>query len=181
MRICGDFKATVNPALLLDQYPMPEVEDIFSNLAGGQKFSKVDLKQAYLQMEVEEDSKPLLTINTSKGLYRYNRLAFGIASAPAIWQKAIDQVTQECTRTQGRLDDLLVTGADDTEHLRNLRLLFKQLHKNGLKVNKWKCDFFKEEVVYCGHKINREGIQKTQDKFLAVLQVPQPRNVSELG
>ena len=54
-------------------------------------FSKVDLKQAYSQMELSDEAKKLLTINTQKGLYQYNRLAFGIASAPAMWQRTMYQ------------------------------------------------------------------------------------------
>ena len=64
VRICGDYKITVNPELQAEQYPLPRIEDIFANLAGGQKFSKVDLRQAYHQLEMEEDSKKYLTINT---------------------------------------------------------------------------------------------------------------------
>lgn len=92
VRICGDFKVSINPVLRTVQYPLPRIEDIFSSLAGGEKFSKIDLSQAYLQMEVEESSKKFLTINTHKGLYQYNRLVFGVASAPALWQRAMDQV-----------------------------------------------------------------------------------------
>ncbi|XP_035997531.1 NACHT, LRR and PYD domains-containing protein 3-like [Fundulus heteroclitus] len=91
LRICGDFKVSINPVLRTVQYPLPRIEDIFSSLAGGEKFSKIDLSQAYLQMEVEESSKRFLAINTHKGLYQYNRLVFGVASAPAIWQRAMDQ------------------------------------------------------------------------------------------
>lgn len=94
VRVCGDFKVSVNPVLLAEQYPLPRIEDIFANLAGGKHFSKLDLRQAYHQMEVTEESKKYLTINTHKGLFQYNRLVFGITSSPAIWQRAIDQVLQ---------------------------------------------------------------------------------------
>ncbi|XP_041376685.1 uncharacterized protein K02A2.6-like [Gigantopelta aegis] len=62
VRLCGDFKITVNPVLEVDQYPLPRIEDIFASLAGGQRFSKIDLRQAYLQMEVDEKSRDLLTL-----------------------------------------------------------------------------------------------------------------------
>ena len=92
VRICGDYKITVNPEVQAEQYPLPRIGDIFANLAGGQKFSKIDLRQAYHQLEMEEDSKKCLSINTHMGLFHYNRLVFGITSAPAIWQRTIDQV-----------------------------------------------------------------------------------------
>ena len=84
VRICGDFKVTVNANLHVDHYPLPRIEDVFATLAGGQLFSKLDLKQAYLHMVMDEESSKLLTLNTHKGLFRMNRLAFGVASTPAI-------------------------------------------------------------------------------------------------
>ena len=58
VRICGDYKITVNPQLQSEEYPLPRIDDIFNNLAGGKKFTKIDLRQAYHQMEVEEESQP---------------------------------------------------------------------------------------------------------------------------
>lgn len=68
-------------------------------------------------MEVEKESKAYLTINTQKGLFQYNRLVFGIASAAAIWQQAADQVLQSSPRTECYLDDIIVTGGSNEEHL----------------------------------------------------------------
>lgn len=84
VRLCGDFKVTLNPALCVDKYPIPRIED--------QRFSKLDLSNAYLQIEVEEKSRELLTISTQKGLFHFNRLPFGVASSPALFQMAMDQV-----------------------------------------------------------------------------------------
>ena len=99
----------MNPVLHADQYPLPRIDDIFASLAGGERFSKIDPAQAYLQMEMEESSLKYLTINSKKGLYQYNRLVFGISSAPAIWQRAMDQVLQGISGTQCYLDDLIIT------------------------------------------------------------------------
>ena len=57
VRLCGDYKMTINPVLREDKYPLPRIEDIFAKMAGGKRFIKIDLKNAYLQMEVEEDSQ----------------------------------------------------------------------------------------------------------------------------
>ena len=65
-RICGDYKVTVNPVLQVDQYPLPKPEDLFATLAGGKKFTTLDLSQAYLQLELDEQSSQYTTINTHR-------------------------------------------------------------------------------------------------------------------
>ena len=84
VRICGDFKLTVNQVSKTVSYPLPRIEDIFASLTGGKLFTKLDLAHAYNQIELDEAAKQLVVIITTKGLYRYNRLPFGISSAPAI-------------------------------------------------------------------------------------------------
>ena len=83
-RICDDYKVTVNQALDVEEYPLPTPEKLFSILSGGRIFSKLDISQAYLQVSVDEASKPYLTVNTHHTLYFYNRLPFGVASAVSI-------------------------------------------------------------------------------------------------
>ena len=63
-RVCGDYKMTVNQALDVEEYPLPTPEELFSTLSGGKIFSKLDLSQAYLQVPVDEASKPYLMMNT---------------------------------------------------------------------------------------------------------------------
>ena len=87
VRICGDFKVTVNPVSQLYRYPIPKIEDIFATLEGGKTFTKLDLSQAYQQLKLDAESQKYLVINTHKGLFRYTRLPFGISSAPGIFQK----------------------------------------------------------------------------------------------
>ena len=93
-RICGDFKVTINQAPDVDQYSLPKPEDLIASLAGGKKFSKLDLSQAYQQLPLDEESTKFVTVNTHRGFYRYTRLPFGVASAPALFQKLMDTVLQ---------------------------------------------------------------------------------------
>lgn len=74
VRICGDYKITVNRVAKVDNYPLPRIEDLFASLTGGKHFSKLDLAHAYQQIPLHEDSKQYVVINTHKGLYQYNRL-----------------------------------------------------------------------------------------------------------
>ena len=85
---------TINPHLCSKTFPLPTVDEMFSTLAGGESFSKIDLARAYKQMEVLESHRPFLTINTHLGLFHYCRLPFGVATAPATWQKAMALVTR---------------------------------------------------------------------------------------
>ena len=79
IRICGDYKVTVNRASKLNVFLFHRIEDLFASLAGGKKFSKLDLAHAYQQVLLDEQSKKLVVINTPKGLFSYNRLPFGIS------------------------------------------------------------------------------------------------------
>ena len=68
IRICGDFKVTVNPKLEVDKYSLPKPDDLFTSLQGDKRFSTLDVKDAYLQMTLDEESQQFLLINTHKGL-----------------------------------------------------------------------------------------------------------------
>ena len=94
VRLCGDYRLTINRAAKPDTYPLPRVEDLFATLAGGKSFSKLDLAHAYLQIPLAEASKQYVTINRHKGLYRYNRLPFGVTAAPSNFQKLMETVLQ---------------------------------------------------------------------------------------
>ena len=74
VRICGDYKLTVNKVAKPDSYPLPRIEDLFARLAGGKHFSKLDIAHVYQQIPLSEDSKQYVTINTHKGLFRYSQL-----------------------------------------------------------------------------------------------------------
>ena len=159
---------------------MPKAEDIFSTLIGGEKFTKLDLSQAYLQLPLDEESQKLTTISTHKGLFQYTRLPYGIASAPAIFQMTMDKILQGLNGVSCYLDDILVTGKDDTEHLTNLQRVFERLQEYGVQLKKSKCSFMSKSVEYLGYKIDANGLQTTPQKVEAIQQAPHPKNVQQL-
>ena len=180
VRICGNFKVTINPGMKTDIYPMPNPQELFQALNGGCKFTKLDLVDAYLQIELNEESKKMVVINTQKGLYRYRRLPFGLNSAPAIFQQIIDQTVAGIPGVVSYLDDLVVTGKTDQEHVTNLKKALETLKTAGFRLKMEKCQFFQTEVRYLGHIIDKNGIQPQPDKLKAIVDMPLPQNPKEL-
>ena len=103
IRICGDFKVSVNPVLISNPYPLPNAEDLFATLAGGK-------------------------INTHKGAYAYQRLTFGIATAPSIFQaEEMDQILHGMDNVVCYLDDILIASRTEEEHLATLDEVLSRL------------------------------------------------------
>ena len=180
VRLCGDFRLTVNPVSKLDRYPIPKVEDLFAKLSKGKCFTKLDLSQAYQQLPLEEESKKFVVINTHKGLFQYTRLPFGISSAPGIFQRVMDSLLQGIKGVVVYLDDILITGASEEAHLQTLDEVLSRLEKAGLRVKGKKCEFMRPSVTYLGHRIDAAGLHPLQDKVQAIKEAPEPKSVTEL-
>uniref|UniRef100_A0A5S6R0S0 Reverse transcriptase domain-containing protein n=1 Tax=Trichuris muris TaxID=70415 RepID=A0A5S6R0S0_TRIMR len=140
-RICADFSTGLNDALELHRYPLPSPEDIFTVLNGGALFSRIDFADAYLQVEVDEQSKELLTINTHRGLYRYNRLPFGVKSAPGIFQQIMDTMLAGLTGGVAYLDDVIIVGKDSEDQQKNLEAVLERIDEFGFCIRPEKCTF----------------------------------------
>lgn len=158
VRICGDYKVTINPALVIDEHPLPTIDELFSKMAGGTKFSKIDLSKAYLQLSVHPSDRHLLTLSTHKGLYQPTRLMFGVASAPAKWQRLMEQLLCDIPGVSVFLDDIKITAPDDESHVSRIHEVLKRLEKYNMRVNLEKSEFLKECITYCGYVINKDGI-----------------------
>ena len=87
IRVCADFSTGLNVTPKDFNNPLPCPEDIFAKLNGGNFFSKIDFSDAYLQIPIEEMSSKLLCINKHHGLYKLERLPFGVRVAPTIFSR----------------------------------------------------------------------------------------------
>ena len=164
IRVCGDYKVTINPDLLVDQYPLPKPTDLMACLTGGVCFTKLDLTSAYQQMELDEESRELVTMTTQQGLYQYTRLPFGVASAPAIFQRAMDEILQGLPGVICYLDDILITGRTAIEHHERLEEVMRRLQEHGTQLKWEKCTFCVDVVQYLGYWIDSRGVHTTEQK-----------------
>ncbi|UYV84238.1 K02A2.6-like, partial [Cordylochernes scorpioides] len=180
IRICCDFKVTLNKYLDTAAYPLPTQQDLFSTLAKGKYFSKLDLRNAYLQLEVDPGTRPLLTINTHKGLFRFKRMPFGLANAPSYFQSVMDRVLSGIGGVICYIDDVLIATASIEEHLALLKTIFARLAKYNIKLKKEKCLFLQKEIEYLGHLVTGEGIRPLDHKVQAIQKAKTPTNISEL-
>ncbi|XP_055622354.1 uncharacterized protein K02A2.6-like [Toxorhynchites rutilus septentrionalis] len=114
-RICLDLRR-VNEAVLRERHPMPTVDDYLARLGEGRFWSKLDIKEAFLQIELAPESRDVTTFISSKGLYRFKRLPFGLVTAPELFQKVVDQILAGCQGTYWYLDDVIIEGRDRKEH-----------------------------------------------------------------
>ncbi|XP_048579360.1 uncharacterized protein K02A2.6 [Nematostella vectensis] len=180
IRLCGDFKVTLNPELVADSYPLPTLDDLQEKMNGGSFFSKLDLTKAYSQIPLDDSAKQFTTLTTHKGLYAYNRLPFGVASSAAIFQRQMDRIFKDLPQVLCYQDDILVTGRDSEEHLTNLEEVLRRLHANGLTAQREKCEFMQPSLKYLGHVIDKDGIHPTSDKVEAIKTAPSPQDVTQL-
>ncbi|KAL6731117.1 hypothetical protein Aduo_002022 [Ancylostoma duodenale] len=180
IRLCADFSTGLNDALQLHQHPLPSAEDVFTKLNEGQLFTQIDFAEAYLQVEVGEESEELLTINTHRGLYRYNRIPFGVKSAPGIFQHIMDSMIFRLEGVAAYLDDVIVTGRTYEEHHSNLEALLERIHEYGFCVRMEKCNFLMLQIRYLGCIIDKNGRHPDPEKIEVICQMPVRKNVAEV-
>ncbi|UYV69438.1 K02A2.6-like, partial [Cordylochernes scorpioides] len=180
IRLCADFKKSLNPYLEDVKYPIPNIDSVLSNFQGNKLFTKLDLSKAYHQIEMDDISKKYLVVSTHKGLYKYNRLAFGIKTASEIFQKTMESFFSGINDVYIYFDDILIASEGLESHLDILKRTLKILKENNFTINKNKCLFVKNEIEYLGHKINEFGIYPLKDKLACIKNCPVPKNITEL-
>ncbi|XP_024081037.1 uncharacterized protein K02A2.6-like [Cimex lectularius] len=180
IRVCGDYRCTVNPFLEETGNSLPRVDHLCSNFGGATCFSKINLRNAYQQLELDEESKQITTINTHMGLLRYKRLCFGISTAPAVFQRIMDKLLTGIKGVGTLLDDICVTGRTRQEHNQKLKLVLSILEKANLRANPTKCVFAQTSINYLGHVIDKNGLHTTDQHVKAIRNSPRPKDVTTL-
>ena len=179
LRICIDPK-DLNKVIEREHYPMKTLEEVVGQMAGAKVFSVLDAKSGFWQIRLDEASSKLCTFNTPFGRYRFTRLPFGIKSAPEVFQRAIAQMRETLSGVDSIMDDIIVWGNNVEQHDERLREVLERAKSHQLRLSLKKCKIRQSEVSYVGHLLTADGVRADPEKVRAVIEMEQPKDISEV-
>ena len=164
VRICMDLK-NLNQSILWEIHPLPKVDDTLTQLLGAKLFSKLDANSGFLQISLAA-SHLLTTFITPFGHHCFNKLPFGISSAPDHFQKRMSAVLSGLPGVLCQMDDILIN--------QRVKAILKRIEGAGITLNRDKCEFGKSRLTFLGHMIDHDGIRADPAKTSAILKMGPP-------
>jgi len=179
VRICVDLKP-LNESVLRETHPLPGVDETLAQLTGATVMSKLDANSGFWQIPLAKESRELTTFITPFGRYCFNKLPFGISSAPEHFQKRMSTVLDGLVGVLCLMDDILIFGKDQKEHDARLTAALERIQAAGVTLNKDKCEFNKTTLTFLGHTIDGKGISPDPQKTAAINKMASPKSTTEL-
>ena len=154
----------------------------YASLKGSKVFSTLDMHSGYHHVEITEEARPKTTFTLPANLSKwvFLRCPFGLAQAPAYFQRLINEVLAPFDFAFGHLDDILIYSPDVATHLQHLEMIFQRLREADLKLKKEKCNFLKKHIQYLGHIVSGEGIKPVSEKLSSIQRMPCPYTPKEV-
>ena len=182
-RFCVDFRS-LNKITEPLSFRIPSLSDVFDTLADSQTeiYSTLDLRSGFWQVPLDPATKHKSAFITHKGVYEFNRLAFGMMNSPMTFQCLMAKVLKELNFKIALvyIDDILIFSKSFKEHLHHLQLVFSKLRQAKLKLNPGKCHFATRTVKYLGHIISKDGIRVNPENTEKVKNFQRPRNSKDV-
>lgn len=180
-RLVVDFRQ-LNKKILADKFPLPRIDTILDQLGNAKYFTTLDLMSGFHQIPLDPEAKKYTAFSTSSGHFNFKRLPFGLNISPNSFQRmmniAMAGLYPDCAFIY--IDDIIIIGCSVNHHLNNLQKVFERLRYYNLKLNPEKCNFFRREVLYLGHRITDKGILPDNSKFQVIKDFPVPTNADEI-
>ncbi len=158
--MCLDYRH-VNKHLATDIYPLPRLEELVDQAVSYNFYTTLDMREAYFQILLDEDSRDLTAFSDGVTLYRFRRLPFGLSCSPAIFTRHMAALPPPLLKEgwfKYNLDDLIIWAPDLSSLTQRLRKTFTLLKENGVRLNLSKCEIAKNEVTFLGYRISKERL-----------------------
>ena len=181
LRLCVDYRQ-VNKVTKKENYPMPNLMNCVYRPNKVNYFTKIDLVRGYYQVPIDEESRKYTAFSTIQHHYQFKRLSFGLKNSGMAFQRIMQQILAPLITSNIiiYIDDILILSESFEEHMKLVGKVLSLLMDHGIKVKVSKCEWFKEEVVFLGHVINKEGIRKSPEYVDKIKNVTKPGTVKEM-
>ena len=181
LRLCVDYRM-VNNRTITEKFPMPNLNHCLYKASNMKWYTKLDLVRGYYQIPIDDSSKQLTAFSTPQNHYQFKRLPFGLKNAGIAFQKTMQTILApyRSSNLVVYIDDILVMTETFREHILLVKKVLNTLANNGIKVKVPKCEFFRPEVTFLGHVMNRDGIRKSEEYVRKIEEYPKPETTTEL-
>ncbi|HKO65787.1 MAG TPA: pol polyprotein, partial [Candidatus Nitrosocosmicus sp.] len=179
LRFCIDYRG-VNSLTKKDSYPLPNIDAVLTSLGGKKVFSSIDLASGYWQIKMSKDSQEKTAFSAAGKLWQWVVMPFGLTTAPATFQRLMNNILGDLTFVIVYLDDILICSRNWQEHLEHLSIVFERLKSAGLRMKPSKCSFGVQELIFLGHIVTPEGLRMDGDKMKAIDAIAPPNTKKHL-
>ena len=167
-----------NNGKVVSTFPLPKIQELLSRLIHCKYFSSLDLHSGYYHISLTEDTKKKTAFVTADGKYQWNVVPFGLATTVSTFQYLMSQVLTGLNHfTFTYLNDVLIFSKSWEEHLKHSNMVFNRFKSASLKIKLNRCQFFKTQLHYLGHKISAEELELLPEKLDAIKKLAPAKNV----
>ena len=179
-RLCVDYRA-LNDITVRNRTPIPNIEDMRASLRGAKYCTKIDLREGYYNVRIEEEDIHKTAFRTRLGLFEFVVMPFGLTGAPGVFSALINKVLGDLFDISviSYMDDILIFSKTKEEHAKHVDEVLKRMKKESLFCKLEKCEFMKKEVTFCGHMVSGEGVRLADDKVQAMKARPDIRKAKD--
>lgn len=169
-----------NKAIERQNHPLPTMDVLLPQLREAKLFTRLDIKNAFHQIEIGKSSRYITTFISKRGLLRYKRLMFGITCAPEMFQRIMEHMLIDCLGTINFIDDIIIFGATEADHDNNLRNTLQVLKNNNVLLNEAKCMYKTEQIKFLGYQLSAKGIRPLENYINGIKKFREPKTIDEL-
>uniref|UniRef100_A0A2N9ESE9 Integrase catalytic domain-containing protein n=1 Tax=Fagus sylvatica TaxID=28930 RepID=A0A2N9ESE9_FAGSY len=163
-------------------YPLPRIDQLVDSTTGHKLLSFMDAFSGYNQIQMTEEDQEKTAFITSRGLFCYKAMPFGLKNAGATYQRLVNKMfhDQIGRNVEVYVDDILVKNKKDDDHLADLKETFQALRRYNMKLNPAKCVFGVSSSKFLGFMVSQRRIEANLDKIKDILEMSPPKTVKEV-